>query len=202
MRKRITGIALVAAATILAFQPSPQQEEIQPRIKLYQDENLVSTSLKGEELVMPTGQIPVTLVDTIDGDTIKIRVQGKNETVRYLLIDTPESKKPKMCVQPYAKESFLRNDELVKSGALTMEMEQENRRDSYGRLVAYVYVDGQSVQETLLKEGYARVGYIMNPPYKYLTLYREDEKLAKRSKLNIWSQPDFVTQWGFNGCVP
>jgi micrococcal nuclease len=78
----------------------------------------------------------------------------------------------------------------------------ENRRDSYGRLVAYVYVDGQSVQETLLKEGFARVGYIMNPPYKYLTLYRDNESLAKRSQLNIWSRPNFVTKWGFNGCVP
>jgi micrococcal nuclease len=45
------------------------------------------------------------------------------------------------------------------------------------------------------------VGYIMNPPYKYLSLYREDESLAKRNKLNIWGKPNFVTKWGFNGCA-
>ncbi|MED4226504.1 thermonuclease family protein [Neobacillus cucumis] len=61
--------------------------------------------------------------------------------------------------------------------------EQENTRESFGRLLAYVYVDGKSVHETLLKEGYARVGYIMNPPYRYLDIYRDDESLAKESKV-------------------
>ncbi|PGY06348.1 hypothetical protein COE25_28090 [Bacillus sp. AFS031507] len=154
-----------------------------------------------EALVIPIGQVPVTFVDTVDGDTIKVRVKGKIETVRYLLIDTPESKKPDMCIQPYAMAAYLRNDELVKSGILTIELEQENTKDSYGRLLAYVYVDGKSVQETLLKEGFARVGYIMKPPYRYLDLYRDDESLARREKLNIWSRPNFVTKWGFSWCV-
>ena len=203
MRKRITGVALVAATTVLAFHPMYLQKEVtNPNIGLQQDEIPIGTSSKSEESVNPTEQVPVTLVNTIDGDTIKVKVKGKIETVRYLLIDTPESKKPNMCVQPYAKEAYFRNDQLVRSGTLTMEMEPGNSRDAYGRLVAYVYADGKSVQETLLKEGFARVGYIMNPPYKYLNLYREDESLAKTSKLNIWSKPHFVTQWGFNGCVP
>jgi micrococcal nuclease len=57
---------------------------------------------------------------------------------------------------------------LLKSGSLTMAFEKENTRDSYGRLLVYVYVGRKSVQETLLIEGFARVGYIMNSPYKYL----------------------------------
>ncbi|WP_306573063.1 thermonuclease family protein [Bacillus sp. AFS031507] len=202
MRKRITGVALVAATTLLALHPpSFQQEEIKPRVSLQQDETPASTTRMDEALVIPIGQVPVTFVDTVDGDTIKVRVKGKIETVRYLLIDTPESKKPDMCIQPYAMAAYLRNDELVKSGILTIELEQENTKDSYGRLLAYVYVDGKSVQETLLKEGFARVGYIMKPPYRYLDLYRDDESLARREKLNIWSRPNFVTKWGFSWCV-
>jgi micrococcal nuclease len=69
-------------------------------------------------------------------------------------------------------------------------------------MLAYVYVDGESIQGTLLKEGYARVAYIMNPPYKYLETFREDESLAKREKVNIWSRWNFVANWGFNGCLP
>ena len=149
---------------------------------------------------MPTYQIPITLLETIDGDTIRVRVKGKIETVRYLLIDTPESKKPGMGVQPFAKEAFLKNDELVRGGSLTMEFEDGNIRDSYGRLLAYVYVDGKSVQEMLLKEGYARVAYIINPPYKYLKLYRTNENLAKKSRLRIWSRKDYVTNRGFIEC--
>lgn len=125
---------------------------------------------------------------------------GKIETVRYLLVDTPESKKTGTCVQPYAKEAFERNNELAKNGSLSLELEQGNTRDVYGRLLAYVYVDGKSVQETLLQEGFARVGYIMNPPYKYLKLYKEDENLARGKQINIWSRSGFVTNSGFEGC--
>jgi micrococcal nuclease len=63
-------------------------------------------------------------------------------------------------------------------------------------------VDGRSAQEKLLKEGFARVAYIMDPPYKYYNLFKTTENLAKRSKLMIWSRKDFVTTRGFNGWEP
>ncbi len=83
-----------------------------------------------------------------------------------------------------------------------MELEQGNTRDDYGRLLAYVFVNRNSVQETLLKEGYARVAYIMNPPYKYLTLFKADEKIAKRNQVKIWSRKNYVSFRGFVGCLP
>jgi micrococcal nuclease len=144
--------------------------------------------------------VPVTLVETVDGDTIKVKMNGKIETVRYLLIDTPESKKPGMCVQPYAKEVYSRNDALVKEGRLTLEFEEGNSRDSYDRLLAYVFINGDSVQEKLLKEGFARVAYIMDPPYKYLNLFPNDENWAKSNHINIWSRRNYVSYMGFIGC--
>ncbi|MDN3015773.1 thermonuclease family protein [Paenibacillus sp. BSR1-1] len=188
MRKRIVGVTLAATAIILGF-PQIQTEEPNQKINIKSDAGSF------------TRQEPITLVRTIDGDTIKVKIKGKTETIRYLLVDTPESKKEGMCVQPFAKDAFQRNNQLVKSGRLTLEFEEGNTRDSYGRLLAYVYVDGKMVQETLVKEGFARVAFIMNPPYKFLNLLRENENLAKRNKVNIWSHPNFVTKWGFNGCV-
>jgi micrococcal nuclease len=128
MRKRILGGAFITGAAALALQL--------PHV------------MNNPEVV--TVQVPVTLVDTVDGDMFKIRMNGKVETVRYLLVDTPESKKPGICVQPYAKEAYIRNAELVKVGRLTLEFDKGETRDSYGRLLAYVYVDGASVQEKLL----------------------------------------------------
>jgi micrococcal nuclease len=189
MRRRTGGIAMIAAATCIAFYSMPSQK----------DESVQQITLQVTE--SKESEVSITLVHIIDGDTIKVNVNGKMETVRYLLIDTPESKNPKTCVQLYAKEAFLRNSELVKSGKLTLEYEQGNTRDSYGRLLAYVFVDGESIQATLLKEGYARVAYIMNPPYKYLETFRKEENLAKRNKINIWSRWNFVKDWGFNGCT-
>lgn len=145
-------------------------------------------------------QVPVTLVKTVDGDTIKVNYNGKEENVRYLLIDTPESKKPGTCVQPFAESASNRNKELVNSGDLTLEFEK-SERDKYGRLLAYVFVDGKSVQKTLLQEGLARVAYIYEPPYKYLSDYQNTENAAKSNQEGIWSQPGLVTDSGFNGCA-
>jgi micrococcal nuclease len=202
MKKRMGGAAVIVAATMLAFYPFPAlKEQTQKEGSLQVTEKPISEVLDGKDIVLPADQVPVTLIDTIDGDTIKVWLNGKMKTVRYLLIDTPESTNPNICVQRYAKEASLRNSEVVKSGKLTLEFEKENIKDSYGRLLAYVYVDGKSVQGTLLKEGYARVAYIMKPPYKYLEQYREEERKAKREKINIWSRVNFVTNWGFNGCL-
>ena len=51
---------------------------------------------KATQTAGTTDQIPVTLVRTIDGDTIKILYEGKEVNVRYLLIDTPETSHPKL----------------------------------------------------------------------------------------------------------
>lgn len=60
-----------------------------------------------------TDRAEVSLVRIVDGDTIKVNYNGQEETVRYLLIDTPETKAPNKCVQPYGKEASKRNEELV-----------------------------------------------------------------------------------------
>jgi micrococcal nuclease len=185
MRKKLAGGAFLIAAALFAVQPS----ETPTGNNQVKDTTGIVVNKEPE-------QIPITLLETIDGDTIKARVNGKVETIRYLLVDTPESKKPGMCVQPFAEEAFQR----VREGRLSLEMEEGPTRDTYNRLLAYVYVDGQSVQETLIKEGYARVAYIMDPPYKYLILFKIDENLAKMSKLRIWSTRDYVSYKGFNGC--
>jgi micrococcal nuclease len=104
MRKRTGGIAMIAAAACITYFSDP----------LLNEENVEETFLKVTK--NQVSEVPATLIAIIDGDTIKVRFNGKIETVRYLLIDTPESKNPKTCVQPYAKEAYLRNSLLVKSG--------------------------------------------------------------------------------------
>src|SRR3954464_6025329 len=111
MRKRIVGGALLVAATLLTYQPQETiKEENKPVSYSNQNENQKNMSLSKVETNSTSQQLPITLVETIDGDTIKVRVNGKVETLRYLLIDTPESRKPGMCVQPFAKEAFNRNN--------------------------------------------------------------------------------------------
>lgn len=80
--------------------------------------------------------VDVTLDRAVDGDTIKVKYNGNVDTVRYLLVDTPESKKPDSCVQPYGEDASKRNKELVSDGKLQMEFDKGDHRDKYGRLLA------------------------------------------------------------------
>lgn len=148
-----------------------------------------------------TEQIPVKLVRTIDGDTIKIIYQGDEINVRYLLIDTPETNHPRLGKQPFGEEASERNDQLVKSGKLTIDFDVGERLDKYGRLLAYVYVDGKSVQEMLLEEGLARVAYVYPPNTRYLTPFEKAEKRAKQKGLGIWSIENYTTESGFDGAI-
>lgn len=145
--------------------------------------------------------VDVTLDRAVDGDTIKVSYNGNVDTVRYLFVDTPESKKPNSCVQPYGEDASKRNKELVSSGKLQLEFDKGDRRDKYGRLLAYVYVDGKPVQETLLKERLTRVAYVYEPNTKYIDQFKKDEQEAKTEKLSIWSKNGYVTDRGFNGCL-
>ncbi len=150
-------------------------------------------------------RIPVELVYVIDGDTIKVRYTdpdtgvSSEETLRYLLLDTPETKKPNSCVQPFGKEAASRNEQLLQSGKITIEFDGPER-DKYGRLLAHVFVDGVSVQETLLEEGLGRIAYVYDPPYKYMEQYKQAEQRAKNNGKKIWSRSGYVTDSGFNGC--
>ena len=148
-----------------------------------------------------TAQVPVKLVKTIDGDTIKVLYNGQEINVRYLLIDTPETNHPRLGKQPFGDEAKERNRQLINSGALTLEFDIGERIDKYDRLLAYVYVDGKSVQETLLSEGLARVAYVYPPNTRHLTPFEEVQAEAKKKGLGIWSVENYATDSGFNSDV-
>ena len=67
-----------------------------------------------------------------------------------------------------------------------------------GRLLAYVYIDGQSLQQKLVEEGLARVAYIYPPNTKHLDPFKEVEKKVQQAGIGIWSIEDYVTNRGFS----
>ncbi|PIC87942.1 hypothetical protein CSV72_01990 [Sporosarcina sp. P20a] len=145
-----------------------------------------------------TARIPVELVKVIDGDTIKIIYDGKEQNVRYLLIDTPETNHPRLGKQPFGEEAKIRNKELIESGKLEIEFDVGERFDKYDRLLAYIYVDGKSVQKILLSEGLARVAYVYPPNTRHLDPYEQSQVVAKEKKLGIWSIENYASDSGFN----
>lgn len=88
-----------------------------------------------------TDRIPVELVSTVDGDTAKFNYDGKTESFRFLLIDTPETKHPRIGKEPYGQEASDRTEALL-NGATNIEVEFDvgQKKDKYGRYLAYIYM--------------------------------------------------------------
>ncbi|WP_330857405.1 thermonuclease family protein [Staphylococcus delphini] len=133
--------------------------------------------------------VAAIFIKHIDGDTSKFNIDGKEKTVRYLLIDTPETKHPRLGVQPFGREASERTRSLL-SNAQKIEIEYDvgPKTDKYGRDLAYVFVDGKMVNEILVREGLAKVAYVYPPNTKYLDRLKAAEALAKQEKLGIWSE--------------
>ena len=153
--------------------------------------NHVPGSFVGKE--PPTQQPPspskldAKVIRVIDGDTIEVELSnGKKETVRFILVDTPETKHPQRGVEPCGPEASAFTAKMLPAGT-TVKLELDvQERDRYGRLLAYVYKNGKSVQEALLAEGLARVA-VFPPNVKYVDEYRAIEAEAKKAKKGIWS---------------
>ena|SRR5215211_3852069 len=103
------------------------------------------------------GDAAASVTRVVDGDTVEVSLAGRREKVRYIGIDTPESVKPGTPVQCFAKAAAAENRRLVDGRRVTLHFDAE-RRDRYGRLLAYVYPEGggPSVNSTLVRLGYAR----------------------------------------------
>jgi len=99
-----------------------------------------------------------TVIYVTDGDTIGVEIDGVEERVRLIGIDTPETKKPNTPVQCFGLEATAFTKSLLPVGtALHVERDVE-ARDVYGRLLAYIYrsADGLFVNMEIIGQGYAR----------------------------------------------
>ncbi|ANU17619.1 nuclease [Planococcus maritimus] len=157
------------------------------------------TFSESADTVNTEGRTAVEITQVIDGDTVKIIYEGNETTVRYLLVDTPETNHPRFGEQPLGQEATERNRELLEQAEeIEIEFDDGDRFDDYDRLLAYFYADGESVQEQLLEEGFARVAYVFPPNTRYVDQFREAEAEAKDAEIGIWEFENYSTDRGFN----
>jgi len=95
----------------------------------------------------------VPIVRVVDGDTARALVDGREESVRYIGIDTPEVD-PSIGVECFGAEASDRNKHLFEDETARLTYDAE-RRDRYGRLLAYVYVGETFVNAELVRGGFA-----------------------------------------------
>lgn len=124
------------------------------------------------------------VTEVVDGDTIEVSVDGRAEDVRYIGIDTPETVKPGSPVQCFGPQASAANRRLVGGRTARLVFDRE-RRDVYGRLLAYVYAGGRFVNARLVRAGYARTLTIA-PNVAHAGLFHRLAKAAGRSGLGLW----------------
>jgi micrococcal nuclease len=121
----------------------------------------------------------------VDGDTIEVRLQsGEKEDVRYIGIDTPETVKPDTPVQCFGPEAHRFNSRLVAHRRVRLVFGVE-RRDAYGRLLAYVRRGNRFVNGELVRWGLART-LTIPPNDRFATRFKRLEMAAARAGRGLW----------------
>lgn len=128
------------------------------------------------------GPLPVTRV--VDGDTIEVRLDGRAESVRLIGVDTPETVKPDTPVQCFGPRASHFMKRLLGGRRVRLVFGAE-RRDVYGRLLAYVRLGPRFVNAILLRRGLAR-SLTIPPNDRFAPLFQRLELGAARAGRGLW----------------
>ncbi|HHW36759.1 MAG TPA: nuclease [Bacillales bacterium] len=156
---------------------------------------LLISLLVGCSATSSVGEKPI-VTNVVDGDTLDVMLNNKEERIRLLLVDTPETKHPSKPVQPFGPEASKFAKDTLEGKEVTVELDV-SERDKYGRLLAYIWIDGKMFNEMLLEKGLARVAYVYAPNTKYVDQFYEIQKKAQKQGVGIWSIENYATDKGF-----
>lgn len=124
----------------------------------------------------------------IDGDTAKFDVEGEIVTVRFIGINAPEIAHDGNEAEAYGDEaSNFTTSKLQNAKKIELEFDEKaGKTDKYDRTLAWVWIDGELLQDLLIKEGLSTTKYLKDN-YKYASQLKISEIDAKTQKIGIWS---------------
>src|SRR5829696_8607013 len=140
---------------------------------------------------IPSGNQPVTLIEVTDGDTIRVDVGGRNEPVRLILIDAPETHDPNRPPECFGQEATTYLSWLLSLGGDLYMKTKVSDRDRFDRLMRDVWLDFGNgevylVNETLVRAGYAAFS-TFPPDVKYVEEMRAAGQFAQGNGYGLWS---------------
>ena len=176
--------------------PGSKEANQQNQVNSSQQQKLASTSQpqqQPQQSPIPLIQGSVTRV--VDGDTIHVSMNGKDETIRFIGVDTPETVKPDTPVQPYGREASDYTKSQLTDKQVWIEKDVQER-DKYERLLAYVWlappaeVSDKEIKEKmfnarLLMNGYAQL-LTIPPDVKYVDYFTVYQKEAREGNKGLW----------------
>jgi micrococcal nuclease len=129
-----------------------------------------------------------TVTRVVDGDTITVLVAGRAERVRYIGMDTPETRHPVKGEEPGGREAAAANRALVLGKTVRLELDVRER-DRYQRLLAYVYVGELMVNAEMVRRGCAHA-VTLPPNVAHAERLVRLEREARQTRRGLWGHPD------------
>ena len=124
----------------------------------------------------------------IDGDTIDLDIPDAKRPytrVRLWGVDTPETKAPGKPIAYFGPQATAFAEKMVTAQTVTIEIEPENSRGKFGRLLGFVYTsDGKMLNEELLRSGHAYADGRW--PHRFYLHFQQLEKQARKNKQGLW----------------
>ena len=181
----LVAVSALILCLSMACSENPAAPPHSPTTKFAETETLSNSAT----LLRPSPASSVESAEVsriVDGDTIKVILGSRSETIRYIGIDTPETKHPNKPIECFGPEASLFNQKLVSGKRVLLEKDTTDR-DRYGRLLRYVWVEGVGlVNHILVENGYARMS-IHPPDVKYESILLSAESFARANKTGLWS---------------
>lgn len=135
------------------------------------------------------GTTPPKILDAevayvIDGDTIRVKIGDRTETVRYIGINAPEVSNPPQPWEQAGRDARDVNTLLVGQKKVRLELDAQDR-DAYGRLLAYVYVSDTLINAEMVRRGYASP-LTVPPNVKHESLLVRLQQEARAGQRGLW----------------
>lgn len=122
-----------------------------------------------------------------DGDTIVVDMNGQEETVRFIGVDTPETHDPRKAVQCFGKAASDFTRKFIGDNPVRLQSDPLNtNRDRYNRLLRYIYLpSGALLNAELIKQGYgfAYLGF----PFSKSDEFAGYQTEARENNRGLWS---------------
>ncbi len=177
----ITGVILLMSFTV---------PDLTGRTASVEKTDIAESPIKASDAegIIPGGYIHAKATRIVDGDTIEVEYKNEEYKVRLLCIDTPETVKSGLSVQPYGMKATEKMRSLVLNKKVTLIFEKDVY-DNYERLLAYIMLkNGTVANAVLVEQGLARVN-IVRPNNVHKDYFNKLQEKAIKEKKGLWSLP-------------
>jgi len=132
----------------------------------------------------PAARRTALVTRVVDGDTAHVRYHGRDVTIRFIGVDTPETVAPGQPIECYGPEASAFTTKKLAGETVRLEFDID-RIDPYGRTLAYIWLGGTLFNETLVRDGFATVA-TYPPDTRYVQRFQAAQGDARGDGRGLW----------------